>query len=185
MRILSTFLVAVLSGSAAMAAEGGAFPPFDSSKFAGQLFWLMITFGLLYLLMSRIALPRVGAVLEARAQAIDSALKAADTAQKAAENDAKTLEASLANARAEAQKLGQSARDASAAQVEAQRKTVEADLAKRVEAAEANIRDMRNKALAHVGAIAGETATAILTQITGKAPAAGAVDAVLAKMRKA
>ena len=53
-----------------LSGEKAAFPPFDVATFAGQLFWLAITFAALYWLMSTIALPRVGAILEERASTI-------------------------------------------------------------------------------------------------------------------
>ena len=48
----------------APAEHGGGFPPFDSHTFGGQLLWLAIAFGALYVLMSKVALPRVAAILE-------------------------------------------------------------------------------------------------------------------------
>ena len=48
--------------------RGKGFPPFDAHTFASQLFWLALAFIALYLLMSRIALPRIGSILEARRQ---------------------------------------------------------------------------------------------------------------------
>ncbi len=51
--------------------EGSAFPPFDTSNFAPQLIWLALVFTLLYVLMSRVALPRVGKILTTRRTTID------------------------------------------------------------------------------------------------------------------
>jgi F-type H+-transporting ATPase subunit b len=62
-------------------AHEGAFPPFDSTHFMSQLIWLAITFGALYLLMSRVALPRVAAILKERSDKIASDLDAAKAAQ--------------------------------------------------------------------------------------------------------
>ena len=59
--------------------EGGAFPPFDSTHFASQLFWLAIVFAAIYLLMSRIALPRVADILETRRLKIASDVESAST----------------------------------------------------------------------------------------------------------
>ena len=58
--------------------HGSKFPPFDSTYFAAQLVWLALTFGALYLLMSRIALPRIGSILEARRRRISDDLAQAD-----------------------------------------------------------------------------------------------------------
>ena len=51
--------------------EHGAFPPFQSESFASQLFWLVIAFVLLYVLMAKLALPRVGGIIESRKKHID------------------------------------------------------------------------------------------------------------------
>src|SRR5690606_23669808 len=56
----------------------GVFPPFDPSTYASQLVWLAVTFGALYLLMSKIALPRIGEILEVRRDRIESDLAEAD-----------------------------------------------------------------------------------------------------------
>jgi F-type H+-transporting ATPase subunit b len=66
--------------------HSGAFPPFETSTFASQILWLAIAFGLLYWLMSRLALPRVAGILEGRAGAIASDVKAAQAMK--AESDA-------------------------------------------------------------------------------------------------
>src|SRR6516162_5994634 len=54
--------------------HGRGFPPFDSQTFPSQLFWLAIAFIALYLLMSRIALPRIASILEARRQRVEDDL---------------------------------------------------------------------------------------------------------------
>ena len=58
--------------------HGRAFPPFDAQTFASQLFWFALAFIALYLLMSRVALPRVGSILEARRQRIELRLRRCD-----------------------------------------------------------------------------------------------------------
>src|SRR5262245_23291766 len=57
----------------------GAFPPFDSSTFASQLVWLVITFVLLYALMAKVALPRVGGIIAQRQNRIDEDLAQANS----------------------------------------------------------------------------------------------------------
>ena len=79
-----------------------AFPPFNRETFASQLFWLAITFALLYLLMARFALPRVGSIIEARRSKIDSDLAAAAQLKTNAEAAMAAYEKALAEARARA-----------------------------------------------------------------------------------
>ena len=79
------------------------FPPFDSSSFPSQLLWLAITFGTLYYVMSKIALPKVGAVIENRKARIAKDLNDAAAMQQQADAAAKAHEKTLADARAKAQ----------------------------------------------------------------------------------
>ncbi len=174
MRLLVTSSILGLTAAPALAA-GGGFPPFDSSTFAGQLFWLAITFGTLYLLMSRIALPRIGGIMAARQATIETALGAAAAAQKAAEGEALALEQSLAKAKANSQAIALEARSKSAREVDAKRQAVEADLSAKMVAAEASIGQTKAKAMANVEDIAKEAVSAIVEQLTGKAPTAAAI----------
>lgn len=166
-------------------APAGSFPPFDASTFAGQLFWLAITFGATYWLMKTVALPRVASIIEDRRTRIASDLKDAEAAQKAAEDAAKQFDANLAQAKANAQTIGQTARDAAAKDADARRHQVESDLSGKMTAAEKAIAETKAKAMANVDSIAHEAAAAIIERLTGTAPTAKAVsDAVAAVARK-
>lgn len=174
---------------AAYAAEGAghggsAFPPFDASTFPAQLFWLAVTFGLVYVLMSRIAIPRIGGIIADRRARIESDLAKAAEAQKAAEDAAKAFEANLAKAKVNAQGIAQAARDEAAKQADARRHEVEAALTQKLVAAEKTIADTKAKAMASVDAIASDAAEAIVEQLSGAAPKAGAIAGAIAALAK-
>ncbi|KAA3530998.1 F0F1 ATP synthase subunit B' [Agrobacterium tumefaciens] len=145
----------------------GVFPPFDQSTYASQVLWLAITFGLFYLLMQKVIVPRVGGILENRhgriAQDLDEAARLKSEADAAVE----TYEKELAAARAKASSIGSAARDAAKAKADADRVAIEAGLAEKLAAAEKRIAGIRDQAFADVGAIAEETATAIVDQLVG------------------
>ncbi|MGV3633651.1 MAG: F0F1 ATP synthase subunit B', partial [Pseudorhodoplanes sp.] len=87
-------------------APGGAkppFPPFNPETFASQILWFAITFVLLYLLMSRVALPRVGAILSERSGRISGDLADAQKAKDDTDAAIAGYESKLADARANAQ----------------------------------------------------------------------------------
>jgi F-type H+-transporting ATPase subunit b len=105
--------------------HGGSFPPFDSSTFASQLVSLAIAFVALYLIVSRIALPRVGSVIDARQNAIEGDLAAAQKLKDESDAALKAYEAELAAARSRAQAIGNETREKLNAASEAQRKTLE------------------------------------------------------------
>lgn len=165
-------------------APAGSFPPFDASTFAGQLFWLAITFGATYWLMKNVALPRVGSIIEDRRARIANDLKEAEAAQKAAEDAAKQFDANLAQAKANAQSIGQTARDTAAKEADARRHQVESELSGKMAAAEKAIAETKAKAMANVGGIANDAAAAIIERLTGTAPTAKAVTDALASLTR-
>ena len=161
---------------------GGAFPPLDPVHFPSQLLWLAIAFGLLYLLMSRVALPRVGSMLEARRSRISGDLAKAKALKEETEAVIADYEAKLAAARKEASGIAQAARDAVNAELDKERAQVEAKLSAKIAEAEGRIRDTKAKAMADVTSIAQEAAADIVASLTGakisEADAAKAVEDV-------
>ena len=156
-----------------------AFPPFASETYASQLLWFAIAFGLLYFVMSRIALPRVAAVMENRSQRISGDLAEAERLRAESEAAGAAYEKSLNDARAKAKAIAQEMREALTAESESQRKRLEAELHDRLAAAEATIRTRTTEAMGNVRGIAAETATAIVERLIGQAPDRRAVEAAL------
>jgi F-type H+-transporting ATPase subunit b len=163
--------------------HGGGFPPFQKDTFGSQLLWLAITFGALYLIASKLALPRVGGIIADRRARIDGDLREAARMKEAADAAIASYEKSLADARTKAQTIAGQTRDKIAAQAEARRKEVEANLQAKLAAAEQTIQATRTAAMSNVQGIAKDAAIAIVARLTGKAPteeaAAAAVKAVL------
>jgi F-type H+-transporting ATPase subunit b len=185
---IAALSVLILAGPAQAQTAPGAkasFPPFDATTFAGQLFWLAISFGVLYWLMSTIALPRVGAILEERAGTISRDLDNAAQMQAKAEETAKAYESALTEARKNAQGIAQAARDAGAKASDERRQVVEAELAAKLAAAEATIASTKSAAMQNVRGLGSEVAVAIVAKLTGQSPSASeasdAVDQALAR----
>jgi F-type H+-transporting ATPase subunit b len=147
--------------------EHGAFPPFDPATFGSQLLWLAISFGLLYLLMSRVAIPRIGAILEERSNRVAGDLAEAGRLKEESEAAAAAYEQALAEARKNAHAIGQQARDAAKTDIEADRARIEAALQEKLTAAEARIAEVKARALAEVDAIAGDAAEALVSALVG------------------
>jgi len=156
----------------------GAFPPFDSSTFGSQLLWLAITFGALYLLMSRLALPRIGEILEVRRDRIEGDLAEAERLRERTDQAIKAYETDLAEARAKANAIAEDTRQGIKEENSSARTAAETDLSKKMAEAEARIAETKNAALANVDEIAAQTAVAIVSAIAGKATLKDARDAV-------
>ena len=148
--------------------HSGAFPPFETSTFASQILWLAIAFGLLYWLMSRLALPRVAGILEGRASAIASDVRAAQAMKAESDAAVAAYEASLAEARARAHQIASETRDKVAAETETTRKGLEAELGQKLAAAEEAIEKTKATALGNVRTIAVDAAGAIVEKLTGR-----------------
>jgi F-type H+-transporting ATPase subunit b len=158
---------------------GGGFPPFDSSTFASQLVSLAIAFVALYLIVSRIALPRVGGVLDARQGAIEGDLAEAQKLKDASDAALKAYESELGAARSRAQAIGAETREKLNAAAEAERKTLEQRLTLKLADAEKAIAATRNAAMSNVRGIAADAAAAIVQRLTGLAADGKAVNAAV------
>jgi len=163
-------------------ADGGhkaPFPPFQKDTFASQLVSLLIAFVALYLIVSRIALPRVGGLLDARQNAIEGDLAEAQKLKDASDGELKAYESELAAARSRAQAIGAETREKMNAASEAERKTLEEKLSLKLAGAEKTIASTRDAAMSNVRGIAADAAAAIVQRLTGLVPDGKSVDSAV------
>lgn len=169
-------------------APGGAkepFPPFRQDTFASQLVWLVLIFGALYLLMARVALPRVGGIVAARAKQIENDLAEAQRLKAETEAAVAAYERLLADARANAQAIAAKTRDSLMAEADQRRKALEEQLNRKLDEAEKAIVATRSAAMANVKGIAVDAAAAIVERLIGQAPAEKTVaDAVTEALKR-
>lgn len=163
-------------------APGGnaGFPPFNPDTFAPQLVWLAITFGLLYFVMSRIALPRIADVLDERANRIKRDLDAAERLKIETDKAIASYEDALGQAKAKANQIAGDTRSRLSAETDSEKKSIEGQLNVKLAEAETRIVAMKQKALASIDTIAADTATAIVDRIAGTPPSADEVRRALA-----
>jgi len=169
------------------AADGGhkaPFPPFQKDTFASQLVSLLIAFVALYLIVSRIALPRVGSVIDERQNKIEGDLADAQKLKDQSDSALKAYENELAAARSRAQAIGAETREKLNAASEAERKTLEDQLSVKLAEAEKTIASTREAAMGNVRGIAADAAAAIVQQLTGVLPDGKSVDSAVAASLK-
>lgn len=158
-------------------------PQFDPTVWQPQLIWLAITFAVLYLLMAKVALPRVGEVLEEREQRINLSLRRAEDLKQRAEDAVAEYEKTIADVRAKAAEEVRQAREAAAAEAAANHEKLGARLESEVAAAEERIHKARTAAIAGLRDVAVAVAGAAVERLIGQKidPAAvgAAVDASL------
>lgn len=160
-----------------------SFPPFAKETFASQLVSFAIAFVLLYVIVSRFALPRVGNIIAMRQGTIDGDMAEAERLKGESDAALKAYEAELAAARANAISIGSDIRDKLNKQADEERKRLEDQLARKLADAEKSIAATRTAAMGNVQAIATDAAAAIVQRLAGVTPdaraVASAVDATL------
>lgn len=170
---------------AAPAHGSGGLPQLRYEYWPGQIVWLLIIFAVLYAILSKVFLPRVGRTMEARDERIAGDMAEARRLRDQAEVEARAAEAEMAEARARAQKTATDAKARAAADAAQRQGVLEAELNEKLSAAEARIRTSRDEAMSHVRTIAGETAAAIAGKLTGQAASGAEVEAALSGLAPA
>jgi F-type H+-transporting ATPase subunit b len=158
-------------------------PQFDPAFFAPQLFWLAVTFVTLYILMSKVALPKIGAVLDERQRKIDDNLDKAQQLKAEAEAAVAAYEKALAESRAHAHRVIKEASDRLAVQADERNRELGARLAEQIKSGEARIAEAKDKAMVNLREVAAEVAEAAVARLLGgqpdRAKVAAAVDAAM------
>ncbi|QAY75475.1 ATPase [Sphingosinicella sp. BN140058] len=139
-----------------------------SEIFASQLFWLVLTFGLVYLVIGRGMLPKIEATVDARDKQIAGDLAAAEAARRTAEEIDEANRARAEANRAEALKVTQAAKDSAAREAEQKIKAADAQAETKVAAAEAQIRAATEAAMGDIENVAAEAAQDMVARLTGK-----------------
>jgi F-type H+-transporting ATPase subunit b len=162
----------------------GEFPPFQTENFPSQLFWLVLTFVLLYVLMAKVALPRIGSILAERSKRISDDIAAAEHLRQRSEKAQADYQKALADARTRAQSIAGAERERQAAAAAETQKRLESQLHDQLAEAERSIASTRTAAMGNVGTIATDTASAIVERLIGTRPAAHEVAAAVGDVVK-
>jgi F-type H+-transporting ATPase subunit b len=159
------------------------FPPFQGETFASQLIWFALTFAILYVVMAKVALPRLGGIIDARRNRLEGDFAAAQRSKAQSDAAIAAYEKALAEARARAQAIAAETRAKQAAAAEELRKSIEAKLDAKLAEAEKTISATKKAAMTNVRGIAVDTASAIVERLIGTVPApqevAAAVDDII------
>jgi F-type H+-transporting ATPase subunit b len=142
-------------------------PQFDPSSFPSQIFWLVVTFAVLYFVMAKLVLPRVGSVLQDRQEKISDDLDRAGQLKKDAEEITATYEAALAEARGKAQTLYRETSDAMHAATAKRQQEAGAAIASRIAEAEQRIGVARAEAIGQIKTVATDVASAAIAKVAG------------------
>lgn len=148
--------------------QAAGFPPFKTETYPSQIFWLVICFAVLFVVLWRIAGPRINGVISSRRNAINADIAAADKARGDAETASAAYQTALAGARARAQALAEDNRQKLNAEIAKAKADAEAEAHRAMADADARIAATRIEAQTHMIKAAEEAAIAIVARLTGE-----------------
>lgn len=167
MRIVGAAAGLAAAAGPALAAEGGGMPQLDAHNFPPELVWLAILFVILYVVMARVALPRVDAALQLRANRIKDDLDRAASLKDETDRIVAAYEKARTDARNQAAAVGRETAAALAQKSAGRQAKVGADLAAKIKSAEDNIAAARDRAMGEIKNVAAEIATDAARRLVG------------------
>jgi len=165
------------------APEKVGMPQLDFSTFPNQIFWLLVTLVVVYLILSRVALPRIAAVLAERQGTITNDIAAAEELKRKALDAEAAYDQALADARAEAQKIVAAAKADIQAELDVARAKADAEISARTAEATKAIAEIQASAKDSVRDVAKATAGDIVAAMGGTADAKTITAAVAAQLK--
>jgi F-type H+-transporting ATPase subunit b len=168
-----------VADSSALPHESGGLPQLNPNHFTPQLFWLVVTFVALLFIMSKLALPRVGEVLEERRDRIRRDLDAAARLKDETDKALADYEKALSDARSNASGIAKETREKLSAETDAERHRVDEQIAAKLGEADSRIAATKSRALSAIGDIATETTRAVVEKLIGHDVTADDVKKVL------
>ncbi len=158
-------------------------PQLDFSTFGNQIFWLVLTLGIIYFVLAKIALPRIAAVLAERQGTITSDIAAAENLKQKAVEAEEAYNKALADARAKAGEIVAEAKAEIQAELDVAAAKADAKIAAKAAESEVEIAKVRASAVESVKAVAKDTTKEILGAMGSKADAKAVTAAVNARMK--
>lgn len=159
-------------------------PQLNPLDWAPQIIWLIITFGILYVLMVKVVLPRIGGVIDARAAHIAKDLAEADKLRRKTEEAIAAYEQALAEAKQKAHAIIDAGRVKLKEEMAGERAKLEKDLAEKSAEAEARINAAKESAMKDVNTVAADVAADIVRQLIGTAPPKAEIEKAVEAVRK-
>ena len=165
--ILKTLAVYFLSINFIHAAESGGMPQLDPEFWFSQIFWLVITFGILYLVLSKIILPKISDNLETRKSQVLENLELAEEQRNESETKLKEFDNIILKSKIEAKNLFNESRKKLLDDINSKRQKLEKEIDKEVKIVEAEIDELKKKSPEKINKIAIETSADLINQLIG------------------
>ena len=168
----------------AFAAESGGMPQLNPEFWVSQIFWLIITFGILYVFLSKLILPKISANLEMRKSQILENIEAAEKQREESEKKIKEYEEIVQNSKNEAKNYFKKAREKVLKDINIKKETLDKELDLEVNKAEIEIKTFRDNIAEKIKKIAAETSADLLRELIGVEVNNSSVSAIVEDLSK-
>ena len=149
------------------AAESGGMPQLNPEFWISQIFWLTLTFGILYFVLSKIILPKISANLELRKSQIQENIEAADKQRNESEKKLKEYDEIILKTKIDANNIFKNARDKAIKDINLKREALDNQIDEEIKKAEKEINNLKKDAPEKINKIAIETSSIILKKVIG------------------
>ena len=149
------------------AAESGGMPQLNPEFWVSQIFWLTLTFGILYIVLSKLILPKISANLELRKSQIQENIEAAEKQREDSELKLKEFEEIILKSKSEAKNIFKETREKALKDIDFKRETLEKQIDEEIKKAEKEINELKKTAPEKINKIAIETSSEILKNLIG------------------
>jgi F-type H+-transporting ATPase subunit b len=166
------------------AAESGGMPQLNPEFWISQIFWLTLTFGTLYIILSKLILPKISANLELRKSQIQENIEAADKQRKTSENKLKEYEDIILKSKFEAKNIFKEAREKAIKDINSKREILDKQIGKEVTQAEEEIKILKNSAPEKIKKISIETSSELVKKLIGAEVNNSSISAIVDDLSK-
>ena len=177
--IVKIFIINFLLINSAQSAESSGMPQLNPEFWVSQIFWLVLTFGILYLVLSKIVLPKISENLETRKSEILENIETAEKQRKESENKIKQFEKIVLESKIEAKNFFNEKRQKVLEDIAKKRSALEKDIDSEINAAEDEINKLRNTSGDKINKIAIETSSELIKQLIGEEVNSSSISAIV------
>jgi len=165
-------------------AESGGMPQLNPEFWISQIFWLILTFGILYIILSKLILPKISSNLELRKSQIQDNIEAADKQRESSETKLKEYENIVLKSKLEAKNILGEAKENAMKEINAKKDTLDKQIDEEIKKAEKEISVLKKSAPDKISKIARETTSEILKKLIGAEINNSSISAIVDDMSK-
>ena len=167
-----------------LAAESGGMPQLNPEFWVSQIFWLTLTFGILYVVLSKLILPKISSNLELRKSQIQENIEAADKQREESEKKLKEFEEIILKNKLAAKNIFKLTQEKALKDINSKREILEKQIDDEIKKAEQEINELKKTAPEKINRIAIETSSEILKNLIGAEVNSSSISAIVEDLYK-